>query len=59
MLSLVIGKDALQEENALLRRELLVNKEVGQELMDDIHRGVISSGEVADKFGIFFFFCFF
>ena len=41
----------LQEENALLRRELLLNKEVGQDLMDDLHRGVITSGEVADKFG--------
>ena len=41
----------LQEENALLRRELMMNREVGQGLMDDLHKGVISSEEVADKFG--------
>ncbi|XP_076800040.1 coiled-coil domain-containing protein 33-like [Clavelina lepadiformis] len=40
----------LQEENAQLRRELLLTKEVGQTVMDDLHKGVITSTEVADKF---------
>uniref|UniRef100_H2YV24 C2 domain-containing protein n=1 Tax=Ciona savignyi TaxID=51511 RepID=H2YV24_CIOSA len=34
-----------------LRQNLMLTKEVGQNVMDDIHQGVISSNEVADKFG--------
>nr|XP_026689989.1 coiled-coil domain-containing protein 33 isoform X4 [Ciona intestinalis] len=50
MISLRQTNAQLQDDNAALRRELMLTKEVGHDVMNDINNGVISSNEVADKF---------
>lgn len=43
----------IQNENANLRRELLLKQEMGDMVMRDIDTGAFSANEVADKFGLF------